>query len=129
MANIVPAELVDLGEFRGLMNVVQEKRRLTRFLEDEFEGQLKDAQANRRKSKVQVKIGRETGLTELRNLSLITSTYEVKDQRVGLLGILGPKHMEYARMIALVDFVSQVVSRTLARWEEVYVTGGTDGAD
>ncbi len=120
MVNILPSEPVDLEAFRGLLNVVQEKKRLAELLEGEFEGQLKAPKGDSRKSKVQVKIGRENALIELKDLSVITSTYEVNDRVMGLLGIIGPKQMEYPKMIALVNFVSQVVSKTLSRWDEVY---------
>ena len=116
----VAAEAMDLGEFRSLLAVVQEKKRLSELLEEEFEGRRKSAKAGHKKDKVQVKIGAENALAPLKNLSLITSTYEVKDQTVGLLGIIGPKHIEYPKMIALVNFVAEVVSRTLSRWEEIY---------
>jgi heat-inducible transcriptional repressor len=45
----------------------------------------------------------------------VSSSYEVNGRQVGVLGILGPKRMEYSRMVALVDAVSRMVSQSLER--------------
>jgi heat-inducible transcriptional repressor len=115
----------DPGQLRSLLSVVEDKKRLAHILAEEFQEQLK-LHARRtgvdKRPKVQVRIGDENR-PELRSLSLVTTTYEVEDKLVGLLGILGPRHMEYPKMIALVNFVGAVVSETLSRWEEVYGNG------
>jgi heat-inducible transcriptional repressor len=121
----------DPGELRSLLSVVEDKKRLARILEEEFEEQLKlhakkPAKNSKGAKAVEVRIGHENR-PELRNLSLVTTTYEVEDKLVGLLGVLGPRHMEYPKMMALVRFVGTVVSETLSRWEEIYGDEGKQG--
>jgi heat-inducible transcriptional repressor len=67
------------------------------------------------KSGVTVRIGSENKNPELQNLSLVSSSYTVNGRQVGLLGILGPRRMEYSRMVAVVDAVSRMVGQALER--------------
>ncbi|HRY29226.1 MAG TPA: heat-inducible transcriptional repressor HrcA [Elusimicrobiota bacterium] len=62
---------------------------------------------------VRVKIGSENKLADLKDLSLVSSTYAIGDKKVGILGIIGPKRMEYSRMISLVGHIASTVSGAL----------------
>ncbi|MBI4051459.1 MAG: heat-inducible transcription repressor HrcA [Elusimicrobia bacterium] len=111
----------DFEEFRSLLRIVDEKKKLARILEQQLQEHLQGTLLRGGAggpSVVQVKIGTENMVPELRNLSLVTAPYGVHGKRVGLLGILGSKRMEYPKMMALVNFVSHVVSRTLESWGE-----------
>ena len=56
----------------------------------------------------------ETG-TPLEGLSVVASPYEVDGRPVGMVGILGPRRMQYSRLTSVVDYTAQVVSRILTR--------------
>jgi heat-inducible transcriptional repressor len=62
---------------------------------------------------VTVRIGSENPSPDLHDLSLISSTYTVHGRTVGVLGVIGPKRMEYSRMISLVGCISKAVSGVL----------------
>ncbi len=64
---------------------------------------------------VQVKIGSENRSPDLRNVSLISSCYTIGNRQVGVLGIIGPKRMEYSRMMNLVNQMAQAVTNALNR--------------
>ena len=61
-------------------------------------------------NKIQVKIGEEQ-----KDLSVITTSYSYGNKIIGVLGIIGPKRMEYEKMISLVDSVSKVVNGYLSQ--------------
>lgn len=67
---------------------------------------------------VKVYIGREIGMANMENCSLVTSGYKLKNELVGRLGIIGPTRMEYDHMISLVDYVSDIVSSRLSDFVE-----------
>jgi len=46
---------------------------------------------------------------------LVTSVYKDGDTPIGVLGIIGPKRMEYPKMMALVRAVSHIVNTMLAK--------------
>ncbi|MFB0527947.1 MAG: heat-inducible transcriptional repressor HrcA [bacterium] len=62
---------------------------------------------------VKVLIGRENLYPELKDFSVVSSTYKSGNRVMGALGIIGPKRMEYPKMVALVDFVAKVVNNIL----------------
>jgi len=68
-------------------------------------------------SRVHVSIGSEHPLSAMQNLSLVSSTYQLSDKTVGVLGILGPKRMEYSKMISLVDYVSRMVDQFIRKFD------------
>lgn len=106
-----PSELAGL---QAALRMMEERRTLAKVLEEDLEAAL---EAPEGKSPVRVRIGQENSLPELRNLSLVTSTYRMKDRAVGVLGIIGPKRMEYERMMSLVQYMGGLLSRSLAAWE------------
>lgn len=59
---------------------------------------------------VQVVIGEESAATGLADCSLVASTYRIAGQPIGTVGIVGPTRMQYARAIALVDYLAHVLS-------------------
>jgi heat-inducible transcriptional repressor len=64
---------------------------------------------------VQVLIGSEMSHSELKDLSVISTVYKNGDNPVGVLGIVGPKRMEYEKMMVLVSAVSKIVNKLLSR--------------
>jgi heat-inducible transcriptional repressor len=70
---------------------------------------------------VQVIIGGEGRREELHQYSIVLSRYGGSDELSGLLGIFGPTRMQYGRSIAIVRYMTRLMS-TLAR--EMYGTGG-----
>lgn len=60
---------------------------------------------------VQVIIGSETELEEIKGCSLVASTYNFPDGSFGNLAILGPTNMSYPRTVYLVDYISKQISR------------------
>ncbi len=60
---------------------------------------------------VEAFIGRETPLPiKLSDFSLLVSRVNLPDGKKGLIGIVGPKRMRYARNISLLEYVSKLVS-------------------
>ena len=62
---------------------------------------------------VSVTIGNEHKNKKLENYSLVISRYHVGDI-CGTIGLIGPKRMNYAKAVPLVDFAAQTISHTLS---------------
>ncbi|MBU2568079.1 MAG: heat-inducible transcriptional repressor HrcA [Elusimicrobia bacterium] len=93
------------SDFMSVLRVIEQKKLLAKMLEadiDKLEG-------------VQVLIGLEHKIPELREMSLIRTSYKIGGNPVGVLGIIGPKRMEYSRMISLVDYVGRMVNKMIER--------------
>ncbi len=98
------SESDDYGQLSGLMKMIEEKNLLADVLAKAM-----------KKDGLSVKIGAENLRPELRGVSLVSSTYKMDDHTVGVLGIMGPRRMEYARMISLVEGVARIVNQMLSR--------------
>jgi heat-inducible transcriptional repressor len=60
---------------------------------------------------VQIFIGSETHQSHMEGLSVITSTYLTGKNTLGVLGVIGPTRMGYAKVIPIVDYTARLVSR------------------
>ncbi len=64
---------------------------------------------------VRIFIGSENNLFSLSGSSLIVAPFQDQSRKiVGVLGVIGPTRLNYARIIPMVDFTAKLVSRVLA---------------
>jgi heat-inducible transcriptional repressor len=97
-------DLSDVAAVRGLLKAFEEKARLIELL---------SRMAHERG--IQVMIGGENPVEEMRECSLVVSTYTHRDQVLGVLGVVGPRRMPYSDVISLVDETARLVSTSLSR--------------
>jgi heat-inducible transcriptional repressor len=92
----------DIHRIRQLSRAIKDKHTILKLL-DEFaatEG-------------VHVMIGQENPASELKNLSIVASSYCESGRPMGVIALIGPTRMDYSKAIALVDTVAQYISRTI----------------
>ena len=64
---------------------------------------------------VRIFIGSENNLFSLSGSSLIVAPFQDQSRKiVGVLGVIGPTRLNYARIIPMVDYTAKLVSRVLA---------------
>lgn len=97
-------DLGDVTTMRRLLHAFEEKARLIDLL-----SQMAQQRG------VRVLIGNENPMEELREVSLIASTYTYRDQVLGVLGVVGPRRMLYSDVISIVDETARLVSSSLSR--------------
>ncbi|HEX9740603.1 MAG TPA: heat-inducible transcription repressor HrcA, partial [Ignavibacteriaceae bacterium] len=59
-----------------------------------------------------ISIGSENEDIKLNDYSYITKEYKFGDTN-GTLGIIGPKRMEYSKIVSIVDYMSKMISEML----------------
>ncbi len=84
-------ELADHENARELINTFQEKQQLGDLLQES----LGDAS----ETGIQVYIGQETRVQSMKDCSVVTASYELGDGMRGTIGIVGPKRMDYDKVI------------------------------
>lgn len=62
---------------------------------------------------VQIAIGSESQVQEMETCSLVTSTYGCEGRTWGALGVIGPRRMNYSKIIPLVDYSARLLSEIL----------------
>jgi heat-inducible transcriptional repressor len=65
---------------------------------------------------VKVVIGEENQEPALQDLSLVTSQYGVPDKASGIVGVIGPKRMDYAKAISSLNWLSTLLSNSVAEY-------------
>ena len=83
-------ELADQEKASELINTFEEKNQLSELVKDAFDGE---------ETGIQVYIGNETPVQSMKDCSVVTATYELGDGMRGTIGIIGPKRMDYDKVI------------------------------
>ncbi|GAB4233254.1 MAG: heat-inducible transcriptional repressor HrcA [Methyloligellaceae bacterium] len=96
--------LEDLERIRLLFDDLENKQELIELL-----GHAERADG------VRIFIGSESNLFSLSGSSLIVAPFKDSDRRiVGVLGVIGPTRLNYARIIPMVDYTASLVGRLLS---------------
>ena len=98
-------EFANIAAMRAILRTFEEKRQLIELLTARASGS----------DGVQVIIGSEMPYQEMQETSLVAASYKYGDRVLGVLGVVGPRRMPYAKIVPLVDYTARLVSRRLAR--------------
>lgn len=97
------AAAADLDRVRQLLGELEEAQEIARLLDSASEA-----------SATKIFIGSENKLFALSGSSVIASPYRGPDGRVvGVVGVIGPTRLNYARVVPMVDFTAQTLSRLM----------------
>jgi heat-inducible transcriptional repressor len=91
-------EFHDLRKLRSILRMVEEQKVLYDLIADDLAHPSETPH---------VHIGAELGADEMAECSVVTVPYRFGDRGVGLLAILGPRRMPYARLMALATGTAQ----------------------
>ena len=62
---------------------------------------------------IQVYIGSESPVQSMKDCSVVTATYELEDGFKGTIGIIGPKRMDYEKVVETLRVVKEQLSNSL----------------
>lgn len=96
------SELSDMDRLKQLFEAFNQKQGVIHLLD-----QCMNADG------VQIFIGEESGYRAFDHCSLVTSSYSVDDQVVGVLGVIGPTRMAYEKIIPFVDVTAKLLGAAL----------------
>ncbi len=84
-------ELSDHEKASEIISAFEEKKQLTEIVQETLsrEGQ----------QGIQVYIGNETPMPGMKDCSIVTATYELEEGMQGTIGIIGPKRMDYDKVL------------------------------
>ena len=71
-----------------MITTLEEKSQLTELINESDE-----------ETGIQVYIGNETPVESMKDCSVVTATYELQDGMKGTIGIIGPKRMDYEKVV------------------------------
>jgi heat-inducible transcriptional repressor len=101
-------DFTDAERMRQLFRTFEEKSRLISILNECV------ARDQMFPGDVQVVIGREHAAPSMQNCALITAPYRLgSGEAVGTVGVVGPMRIEYARVVAVVNYMARLIERML----------------
>lgn len=92
-------ELSDTQRASGLISLLEDK--------SELKNLLVDKSADIDDSDIKVYIGSESQVEEMEDCSVVTATYELGDGLRGAIGIVGPKRMDYEKVMDSIKTVKK----------------------
>jgi len=95
-------EFSEVEKIKTFFHAIEEKSLLLQLLDKTMEA-----------DGVQIFIGSETELIDIKECSIITSSYRHGKNVIGALGIIGPTRMDYLKLIPIVEYSAQLVTEFL----------------
>lgn len=89
-------ELSDKEKMTGLLSTFEEKQMLSAWANDE-------PPENDKEHGIQVYIGEESPVESMKDCSVVTATYRIKEGVYGKIGIVGPKRMDYEKVVGTLE--------------------------
>ncbi len=92
-------ELADHRKASEIISDFEEKRALGNFVQDAFDGEEQTG--------IQVYIGDEMPVASMRDCSAVTATYDLGDGMRGKIGIIGPRRMDYEKVVSVLTIIME----------------------
>tara|TARA_B100000965_G_scaffold401201_1_gene424545 strand:- start:1011 stop:2033 length:1023 start_codon:yes stop_codon:yes gene_type:complete len=101
LPNLIKNELeTDLDSLNQLLSEIETGKMATKMI-----------RALKKSKGVQIFIGSNTNLFKNANLSMIFSKYKTKNGLTGAIGVIGPKRIDYQRIVPIVGYLSEIISK------------------
>ena len=104
-------ELSESSTASEIISTFEEKQLLSNLIVD------KNQDYNEKKE-IQVYIGNETPVQSMKDCSVVTATYEIEEGVTGTIGIIGPKRMDYEKVVETLKTVKTQLDKTLKKHDE-----------
>ena len=100
-------EFADAASLRKTFLALQEKEKLVEILNSCLS-----------EDGLQILIGSESDFTQVHNFSIVARPYGSSGSPLGIVGIIGPMRMEYARVAPMVEYLGRALSRKIQEKEQ-----------
>ena len=91
-------ELADQQKASSIINTFEEKQLLTELVQENL--------SDENNTGIQVYIGEETPIQSMKDCSVVTATYELGEGMRGTIGIIGPRRMDYDKVIGTLKTIT-----------------------
>ncbi|HDZ61951.1 MAG TPA: hypothetical protein ENH40_02245, partial [Nitrospirae bacterium] len=96
-------DFANMKQIKELFRAIEDKHLMVKLL-DKMSGS----------GGIQVFIGSENHFSEMKDLSMVGSTYNDGHRVLGSIGVIGPTRMNYDRVIPIVDLTAKTLTRILS---------------
>lgn len=100
---LMQPEFKDVSKIHSFYSMMEREEEIAQLIKSSTEG-------------IKVTIGNENKMDALKDLSLITASYELDENQIGTIALLGPTRMEYRKVIRLLNALSNEMTEALYMW-------------
>ncbi len=99
--------IIDLPEFKKVdltkefLNVLDSKDLVSEIMSSGITEDIGD---------IKVYVGQESEKEELKNFSIVAFDHLLEDKDIGTIGIIGPKRMDYSKVISVMKYISKKIN-------------------
>ena len=97
-------EFRDINKARGFLELLEEKKNIANVVNELS-----------RKDNIKVLIGDENPIEEIKNCSIVSTAYGEGNIVFGTIGVIGPKRMEYSKVVSALKYINKIVSREIEK--------------
>lgn len=97
-------EFNDVEKIRHLVSVIEEKPLLASIFDEDAGNQI-----------LRITIGNENSNEDLKEFSIMTTTYELEGRIMGAFGIIGPTRMNYDKVSSVLNFIRDELRDNLTK--------------
>lgn len=106
---------------------VDKAQRMLTTLDEEALSNLPAVMQNENGTKVLV--GAENVAQELKDSSVVMTKFDIGDGMQGMIGVVGPTRMDYAKITARLSYFAESLSKMFAKPEQPQLTDGAQGKE
>ena len=99
---LATSDFVDIERVRSLLTTLQDRARIATEFRKAFA-----------RGRTQVLIGEESEATASGSLGMVATLYFRDSRRAGAVGVVGPRRMDYQRIVPVVEFVGDTLTQML----------------
>ena len=85
--------------------------------------------AIRPESKMQILVGPENVARELKDTSVVMTRFDIGDGMQGMIGVVGPTRMDYAKVTARLSYFAESLSKMFGKPEQPQLAEGNPGKE
>ena len=102
---LMQPEFKDVNKVQSFFSMMEKEEELANLLKGKQDG-------------IKVTIGNENKVDAIKDFSLITASYELSENQMGTIALLGPTRMEYRKVINLLSTLSNEMTDALNMWDK-----------
>ena len=102
-------ELKKSDALERLLNIIETKDAIKELVKNGYDGNIN------------VYIGQESSFDDLKDFTIITYKQSINDKEVGTIGIIGPKRMDYKKVIPTIKYLGDAIQKKINQGGETDV--------
>lgn len=94
-------ELKKVDTLKNFLNIIETKDAIKELMKSGYDGNIN------------VYIGQESAFDDLKDFTIITYKQVLNDKEVGTIGIIGPKRMDYKKIIPTIKYIGDAIQQKI----------------